>query len=107
MYGFVSDGMRADEEARTFGAATDDAGCLEAARTREANDGGRYEGGFLYACLQTARKTEVFCRDVPPLEHEPDWHTTPWTTERCKDSARRDTCKMLLYTVQAHCDERR
>jgi hypothetical protein len=107
MYGVISEATSADEAARSFGASTDDAGCLTAARTREGDDGSWYEGSFLYACLQTAKTTEAFCEDVPPIGPEADWHETPWTTERCKDDPRRERCEMILYTVQTHCDERR
>lgn len=102
--GFARDVERAEAEARRFGATADDAGCLARARERAPSEG--WGGpGFLEACLEEARETEAFCRDVPPLEPEASWQDSAWVNDRCKDDAL-EACESLLYTVQTHCGER-
>jgi hypothetical protein len=104
VWSMAEDAERGEAEARRLGAATDDAGCLAAARERAASEG--WAGpGFLETCLESGRKTEAFCRDVPPLEPEAGWEDSAWVNARCEDDPL-EACESLLYTVQAHCDER-
>lgn len=95
------------EEARTFAATTDNAGCVDGARARYANETNKVtssvlQGVYLKSCLDNSATTPEFCAGVPSDDKQ--FQDSEWLKETCPGVGANDPgCMVMAATVVAHC----
>lgn len=104
---FMARGQAATAEGGEAGRGTDEAGCVQLARARAADDGSVSamvsHNVFLNACLSEARETPGFCRGVPA---ESEFGATQeWRRKQCPSGDA--GCQLVMQGVQQYCGRER
>jgi hypothetical protein len=107
---FVANVERGEKEGRTFGAQTDNDGCVDEGVKRFRDAAGITDfmkhGIFVRSCLEHSRETPGFCEAVPgPFEIT---KTIKWRKEQCErhDLSEAQQCGQLFQQVQQFCQTR-
>lgn len=101
----------AGADGRTFGATTDNAGCLKSASERAKSDTSSMItraiaiGEYVGKCLEASRPTPNFCEGIPAFD--PLHSRGTWMTQRCETYAIDVRyCTLAMQRVQFFCHPR-
>lgn len=104
---FMARGEAGTAEGQAAGRATDEAGCIQLARTRAQGDASVTamvgHGVYLRACLGEARETPGFCEGVPA---ESEFRASAeWRQQQCANGDA--SCLIVMQTKQQYCSQDR
>ncbi|HVF56736.1 MAG TPA: hypothetical protein VM934_11330 [Pyrinomonadaceae bacterium] len=106
--GLVESGKQSYEEGRTYGARTDNEGCLTESISRHKTSHGFGDlirtNVFLNSCLVASRPTPGFCDGVP--KRTEFIKSAQWQASQCSKYglSNENQCGQLFAQVQQYCD---